>query len=353
MIKDIYIIKNKNNNKVYIGQSVNPKQRWLQYKSAAKHMPNEQLITKAMNKYGFDTFWMEILESNIKNYDEREKYWIQYYNSIAPNGYNIADGGAGSGAGIYSSFAAINTQQELDEIIEELITSNLTLKEIANKHQVSYMIINEINMGHTYFNADLNYPLRDSKKYSQEKLKQITYALRYELDKSLKDIAKEYCIDYSFLNDINQGKAYFREYLTYPLRTGKMKYQQQYLPSLIDDLKNTTISQVELAKKYKISKMTVSEVNTGKKGHQKDIVYPIRNEIACGRTCFSPNELQAIYKDLQNTTLSIRKIAEKYGISVSAMNNINNGKIKKYYDPQIKYPIRSKNPCIDYPRIAE
>ena len=76
MIKDIYIIKNKFNAKVYIGQTVNPTQRWAQYKSAAQKKPEAQLITKAMNKYGFDNFWMEILESGIENYNEREKYWI-------------------------------------------------------------------------------------------------------------------------------------------------------------------------------------------------------------------------------------------------------------------------------------
>lgn len=353
MIKDIYIIKNKNNNKVYIGQTVNPTQRWAQYKSAVKKNPNEQLITRAMNKYGFESFWMEILESNVENYDEREKFWIQYYNSITPNGYNLADGGKGCGNGIYSQSSAIKDQKELDEIIEELIISQISLKDIADKHHVSYAIINEINMGHTYYNPDLNYPLRDSKKYSQEKLKQITYALQYELDKSLKDIAREYKCDISFLNDINQGRAYFREYLTYPLRLGKMKYQQQYLPLLLEDLKNTNIPQKKLAKKYKISQMTVSEVNTGKKGHQPDIDYPIRKEQERGRTCFSPKEIELISNDLRDTTLSIRKIADKYSVSSAVINNINNGKIKKYYDSSIKYPIRSKNPCIDYPRIAE
>ena len=36
MVKDIYIIKNKFNSKVYIGQSVNPAHRWEQYRSAVK-----------------------------------------------------------------------------------------------------------------------------------------------------------------------------------------------------------------------------------------------------------------------------------------------------------------------------
>lgn len=342
MKKDIYIIKNKFNNKVYIGQSVNPEQRWKQYKSAAAKAPENQLITKAMNKYGFENFWMEILEEGVENYDEREKYWIQYFNSTTPNGYNLSNGGKGSGNGIYAPGSAIKNEEVLMEIIDEIIQNTLPLTEIAKKFNISYQIIKEINQGHTYYNSDLSYPLRGSKKFSKEKLKQITYSLKYELDKNLSDIAKEYKCDLSFLNDINQGKAYFREYLTYPLRMGKMKYQQEYLPLLIKDLINTSIPQTELAKKYNISRQTVSEVNTGKKGRRKDIIYPIRKEAERGRTCFSPAELEEIYSNLRNNKLSINNIAEKFGVSSNTIQNINSGKTKKYYDSTIKYPIRKR-----------
>ena len=75
-----------------------------------------------------------------------------------------------------------------------------------------------------------------------------------------------------------------------------MKKQQQYLPLLLSDLQHTSIPQKDLAKKYNISAQTVSEVNTGKKGHQKDLIYPIRGEVEKGRTCFSPNELKKYIK---------------------------------------------------------
>lgn len=342
MIKDIYIIKNKFNNKVYIGQTVNPQHRWEQYKSVVKKMPDSQLITKAMSKYGFDNFWMEILESNIENYDEREIYWIKKYNSIAPNGYNIAKGGKGTGNGLDSPSSAIKDERMLLQIIDDIIQDILPLKEIAKKYQLNYQIINEINQGHTYYNPDLSYPLRNSKKYSKEKLKQITYSLKYELDKSLNAIAKEYNCDISFLNDINQGRAYFREYLNYPIRKGKMKYQKEYLPLLIFDLQNTNISQIDLAKKYQISAQTVSEVNTGKKGHQDNLEYPIRKNGVTGRICFSPNEIKEIYQQLKENKKSIRKIAQEWGVSPTSIQNINNGKTKKYFSPNIKYPIRKR-----------
>lgn len=50
-----------------------------------------------MRKYGFENFYFEILEDNIKTQkelDEREKYYIQKYQSLcSQNGYNIELGG--------------------------------------------------------------------------------------------------------------------------------------------------------------------------------------------------------------------------------------------------------------------
>lgn len=340
MKKDIYIIKNKNNDKVYIGQTVNTTQRWAQYKSAAIKTPNSQLITKAMSKYGFNTFWMEILEKDVENYDEREKYWINYFNSISPNGYNLADGGQGSGNGINSPSAAIKDQKILNEIIDELIMDIDSIETIAKKFNVSRLVVSEINFGHTYYNPDLSYPLRSSNRYSEDKIKQITYALQYELDKSLVDIALEYNCDKSYLNDINQGKSHFREYLTYPLRKGKMKRAEEIFPLILQDLINTQLKQVEIAKKYQVSSQCVSDINQGKKYKQKGVNYPIREKQFDGKTCLTPNELKDIYHDLKNTSISINQLAEKYGISAAAIRNINRGLTKKYHNPNIQYPIR-------------
>lgn len=340
MKKDIYIIKNKNNDKVYIGQTVNPAQRWAQYKSAVLHKPNQQLITKAMNKYGFETFWMEILEPNVENYDEREQYWIAFYNSVQPNGYNLAPGGQGTGIGTFAPGAAIKDKETLQKIIEDLILDEESIKELAKKYQVNYQIISEINQGHTYFNEDLHYPLRDTFRYSEEKIKQITYALKYELDKSLKDISKEYHCDISYLNDINQGHSHFREYISYPIRKGKMKKAEEIFPLIFNDLKETSLKSVEIAKKYNVSAQCVSDINCGRKFFQKGTQYPLREKSYDGKTFLSPNELEEIYKLLRDSNLSINKISQQYGISSAALCNINRGKTKKYFDPNIKYPIR-------------
>lgn len=92
----IYKITNKLNNKIYIGQSINIYNRWRNhYYSGIKLNPNDDtLIHRAMNKYGIENFDFEIIEEISVNYlNEREKYWIQYYDSYN-NGYNMTIGGS-------------------------------------------------------------------------------------------------------------------------------------------------------------------------------------------------------------------------------------------------------------------
>lgn len=95
----IYKITNKLNNKVYIGQTIRTiEERW---KDHQRLLYNEKSNTRplylAMAKYGLNNFIIEELEEvkNNKLLDEREKYWINYYNSYN-EGYNATYGGNGS-----------------------------------------------------------------------------------------------------------------------------------------------------------------------------------------------------------------------------------------------------------------
>lgn len=89
----------KINGKSYIGQTCNkPSKRW---KSGGKGY-EEQVFGAAIQKYGWDNFTHEILESGLPTVQEandREKYWIAYYhtyiNDPESQGYNATPGGDG------------------------------------------------------------------------------------------------------------------------------------------------------------------------------------------------------------------------------------------------------------------
>lgn len=92
----IYKITNLINNKVYIGQSIDIEKRLKKHKYSYDNFH----IHRAIQKYGKDNFSYEIIEECSQDaLDEKEKYWITYYNSLEPNGYNMVPGGS-NGTGL-------------------------------------------------------------------------------------------------------------------------------------------------------------------------------------------------------------------------------------------------------------
>lgn len=92
----IYLHRNKNNNKVYIGQTsqANLNDRWKN----GKGYSSCYYFYKAIQKYGWETFEHIILEQGNWTQEEanqKEQYYINLYQSTNPNyGYNITPGGS-------------------------------------------------------------------------------------------------------------------------------------------------------------------------------------------------------------------------------------------------------------------
>ena len=92
----IYSITNILNGKRYIDQTYNFKYRWMRHRSYLKHNSEHNAhLQNAWNKYGSNNFRFEIIEKcPFEKLDEREIYWINYFDS-KNSGYNFADGGLG------------------------------------------------------------------------------------------------------------------------------------------------------------------------------------------------------------------------------------------------------------------
>ena len=99
-MKGIYFIKNKINNKIYIGKSINIKQRLASHKyylrrnnRSKKHV--NRFLYNSVQKYGWDNFETGILEEFPENFTEefakeRELYWMKFHNSTnSDKGYNL------------------------------------------------------------------------------------------------------------------------------------------------------------------------------------------------------------------------------------------------------------------------
>lgn len=119
----IYKISNDINDLVYIGQttcSIN--NRFKQHYYDRKEINNK--FHKAINELGIEHFRIEIIEEcSNEQLDERERYWINYYNSYK-NGYNSKDGGQ-------NSLIKTNPEQCIQYYLEN--KDNKTLTQITNE----------------------------------------------------------------------------------------------------------------------------------------------------------------------------------------------------------------------------
>jgi group I intron endonuclease len=97
----IYQILCKPTQLKYIGQATNLKYkndkpynygvngRWSDHLCSAK--TRNTPLSNAIKQYGKDKFVIEVLEeAALETLDEKEAYWISEYNTLYPNGYNVA-----------------------------------------------------------------------------------------------------------------------------------------------------------------------------------------------------------------------------------------------------------------------
>lgn len=96
----IYRILNKITKKCYIGETKckDVSRRWNQHKQTIEINKGCPALRDAVKKYGIDNFEFSVLIICFD--DDRFKHEIEYikkYNSVAPNGYNLTNGGEGGG----------------------------------------------------------------------------------------------------------------------------------------------------------------------------------------------------------------------------------------------------------------
>ena len=219
MKKDIYKITNLINGKCYIGQTTNSKRRFAEHKAKGYGLEKNKILYYAFDKYGIENFSFEVIESQIENYNEREIYWIRYYDSFE-NGYNQTEGGEEPPLNIgENSPFATHTQQEVDYVIDQILHTSKQLKQIAQETGYDYSTIKRIQAGSLWRQDNLSYPLRKEcgREYQQERANMIIYDL-LNTKLTQKQIAEKYGCARSTVTAINNGQNNHRDNLQYPLR---------------------------------------------------------------------------------------------------------------------------------------
>ena len=281
------------NQKIYIGRSKNIYRRMLEHNNDFR---NKLPIEYAIMKYGKITEF-DIIEliNNTDEMKQREIYWIKYYDSTnKEKGYNISLGGDGGDPGSSNSQAKF-TEEQIQILYKEL-KENLdeSLEQIANKYNIHLSTLSNINNGHTYYHSTIQYPIRNKKeckqviagiknknsKFTEQDLKEIYDLLQNRQDLTMQEIAKQYKVYASTIQNINLGKTYYNNNLIYPLRkpkTGSRKLTQEQVINIISEIKqHPKESLASIGRRFNINRRTISSINCGTTYKQKNEKYPIR-----------------------------------------------------------------------------
>lgn len=174
-------------------------------------------------KYGKENFSFEII-GWFEDYNEKEKYYIQYYRSLVPNGYNIALGGEEPPAysGENNPFAKISNEVA-NNIKKDLKNWDIPRKQIVKKYNVSHDLIRHINDGTSWHDDSEKYPLRPNEKEINELKAEKIIELLINTDIPMNQIGSMFGWSRSAAKEINAGRNHHRENLFYPLRNNKEK----------------------------------------------------------------------------------------------------------------------------------
>jgi group I intron endonuclease len=162
----IYKTTNLINGKIYIGKDT---------KNSPSYLGSGFLLKKAIQKYGRENFKKEILErvDNIQILNEREIFWINYFNSI-DNGYNLTIGGTGGDTFSYKpevlkeeTRKKLKKRKPSDETLRKILP-NLKKFESGENHPFYGKNQSEITKSKRKKSFELNgYPMQ-GKSLSQE-----------------------------------------------------------------------------------------------------------------------------------------------------------------------------------------
>lgn len=200
----IYKITNTLNGKIYIGQTVKSVQkRFTQHKNNANKPYFSQIVLyKAINKYGFENFQCETLEEvPNEKLDEREKYWIEYYDSYF-NGYNSTLGGRATQ--LYN--------WDVDDIIEkyqELKSARKVALEIGCDHSTIDNILNQNGVKRFSAAQQQSKPVVFKKEKEEHYFETTTDAAQWLIDNKITKMTNRTIVRQEITSRIRQNKKYF------------------------------------------------------------------------------------------------------------------------------------------------
>lgn len=171
MLGKIYKITNDLNDKVYVGQTIQSlNKRFIGHCCNSKSDRSSSMhIKRAILKYGKEHFKIELIEEcETSLLDEREIYWINYYNSFN-NGYNLTEGGNSNRDAMTT---ALENIIDINEFKSFIINNHPHVREVEKKfnicHSSVYNLIRRLNDDRLILNSEYTYRISEAEKHKQE-----------------------------------------------------------------------------------------------------------------------------------------------------------------------------------------
>jgi group I intron endonuclease len=165
----IYLITNRLTSKIYVGQAVDANARWNGHLTMARSYfrdpsPYEererriQYVEKMMSIEGIDNFIFTPIQTypDLYTVSKAETWWIDFFPSLYPQGYNMSRGGGKSQLPeIRSKMSAARrklSNQDAITIVQMWQTSQYTHEQLAEQFNVNRRTIGHILDGSGYSN---------------------------------------------------------------------------------------------------------------------------------------------------------------------------------------------------------
>lgn len=221
----IYMIKNKINGKVYIGSAYNILNRWKKHLySLTNSYQSNDILQKSWNKYGQENFEIMVIEELPKDDNilkKREDYWINFYDTMHPNGYNLAS----AERIILSKYSRNKISEANKRRYKERPESFAIKKETALKisliHKERFKNNPELfkHSEETKRKMSISHKgkkLSEETKWKKRQIPLDTCIKIYglcQLGERTKDIARKFKVSINTVSAIRQGKHWSNEYI--------------------------------------------------------------------------------------------------------------------------------------------
>lgn len=186
----IYLISNDINSKLYVGQTIQTLNKRFNghccYSKSDRSV--NMYIKRAIHKYGRDKFHITLIEEcPINLLNEREKYWITFYDSYN-KGYNLTKGGKDSN---YFNLHRLENTVDIKKFTEYILEFRPLATEVAAHFGISkcsvYNLIERIGNPNLVLNSYNPRKAKSVEDIDKEELKRL-----YIEGWSILDLVKKY-----------------------------------------------------------------------------------------------------------------------------------------------------------------